>query len=68
MSRIYENITELIGKTPLLRINKVSGNAGGIVLGKMESMNPLSSVKDRIGLSMIQAAEQAGQIEADVHR
>ncbi|MGD8353968.1 MAG: cysteine synthase A [Pseudomonadota bacterium] len=62
MSRIYENITELIGKTPLLKINKVSGDAGGIVLGKMESMNPLSSVKDRIGLNMIDAGIRDGKI------
>lgn len=62
MSRIYNSITELIGNTPLLRINNVTDGAEGIVLGKMESLNPLSSVKDRIGLSMIEAAERAGLI------
>jgi cysteine synthase A len=46
----------------LLKINKVSGDAGGIVLGKMESMNPLSSVKDRIGLNMIDAGIRDGKI------
>jgi cysteine synthase A len=64
MGRIYDNITELIGKTPLLRINKVSDGANGVVLGKMESLNPLSSVKDRIGLSMIESAEKEGLIDS----
>jgi cysteine synthase A len=62
MGRIYNSITELVGRTPLLRINKVTDGAKGIVLGKMESLNPLSSVKDRIGLSMIEAAEKEGLI------
>jgi len=60
MARIYESITELVGNTPLLRITKVTDGAEGVVLGKMESLNPLSSVKDRIGLSMINAAVEAG--------
>jgi cysteine synthase A len=63
MGRIYDNITELIGRTPLLRITRVTDGAKGTVLGKMESFNPLSSVKDRIGLSMIEAAEKAGAIK-----
>jgi len=65
MASVYESITELVGNTPLLRINKVTDGAGGIVLGKMESLNPLSSVKDRIGLSMINAAQEAGLIKED---
>jgi len=65
MGRIYNSITELVGNTPLLRITKVTDGAEGIVLGKMESLNPLSSVKDRIGLSMIDAALEAGQIKED---
>ena len=65
MGRIYDSITELVGRTPLLRITKVTDGAKGTVLGKMESLNPLSSVKDRIGLSMIEAAEKAGAIKKD---
>lgn len=64
MSRIYDSITELIGNTPLLRINAVTNGAKGVVLGKMESLNPLSSVKDRIGLNMIETAEKAGLINS----
>jgi len=62
MGRIYDNITELVGKTPLIRLNKVTEGVEATVLGKLESFNPLSSVKDRIGLSMINAAEKAGAI------
>jgi cysteine synthase A len=62
MGRIYENITELVGRTPLVRLNKVTEGVDATILGKLESFNPLSSVKDRIGLSMIEAAEKAGAI------
>ncbi|MDF1526433.1 MAG: cysteine synthase A [bacterium] len=65
MGRIYDSITELIGNTPLLRLTKVADGAKGIVLGKMESLNPLSSVKDRIGLAMIEAAEKEGLIKSN---
>jgi cysteine synthase A len=65
MGRIYEDITELVGNTPLLRLNKVTDGAPGTILGKLEFMNPLSSVKDRIGLSMIEAAENAGLIDTE---
>ena len=62
MGRIYNNITELVGNTPLVRLNRIN-DSQATVLAKLEYFNPASSVKDRIGLSMIDAAEQAGQIK-----
>jgi cysteine synthase A len=56
------NITELIGRTPLVRLNRISDESGAEVLGKLESFNPGGSVKDRIGLAMIEAAERDGRI------
>ena len=56
------SITELIGRTPLLRLNRISDESGAEVLGKLESFNPSGSVKDRIGLAMIEAAERDGRI------
>lgn len=61
MSRIYGSITELIGNTPLVRINKLN-DTEATVLAKLEFFNPASSVKDRIGLAMIEDAEQRGVI------
>jgi cysteine synthase A len=63
--RIANNITELIGSTPLVRINRITDGAGGTVAAKLEFYNPAGSVKDRIGLSMIEAAEAAGKIGPD---
>ncbi|MGN6726734.1 MAG: cysteine synthase A [Tepidisphaeraceae bacterium] len=63
--RIFNNITETIGGTPLVRLNRVIPAGGATVLAKCEFFNPLSSVKDRIGLAMIEAAEAAGKIDAD---
>jgi len=63
--RIFNNITETIGGTPLVRINRIIPQDGAIVLAKCEFFNPLSSVKDRIGLAMIEAAEAAGKIDHD---
>jgi cysteine synthase A len=62
--RIYDNITETIGATPLVRLNRFAKaqNVGAELLVKCEFFNPLSSVKDRIGLAMIEAAERAGKI------
>jgi len=65
MARIYSDITKTVGNTPLVRLNRVGGGLAATVLAKMESFNPLSSVKDRIGVSMIEAAERAGMIDKD---
>jgi cysteine synthase len=60
MGRIYNNIVETVGHTPLVRLNKVTAGLPATVLLKCEFFNPLGSVKDRIGMSMIEAAEKAG--------
>ncbi|MCC7239082.1 MAG: cysteine synthase A [Candidatus Brocadia sp.] len=60
--RIYEDITKTIGDTPLVKLNNITKGLGSTVVAKMESFNPLGSVKDRIGIAMIEAAEKAGLI------
>ena len=65
MSRIAANITELIGKTPLLRLHKITAGIDADIVGKIESFNPAGSVKDRIGYAMIKDAEEKGLITKD---
>jgi cysteine synthase A len=60
--KIYDDITQCIGHTPLVRLRRVVGDAKATVAGKLESFNPIWSVKDRIGVSMIDAAEREGKI------
>jgi len=62
---VANDVTALIGNTPLVRINRLAGNAPARILAKLEFYNPAHSVKDRIGLSMIAAAEQAGLIRPE---
>jgi cysteine synthase A len=63
MARIAANVTELIGKTPLVQLNRLSAGLPAKVLVKLESQNPAASVKDRLGLALIEAAEKAGKIK-----
>ncbi len=62
MARIYENLADTVGNTPLVKIPRLNAGIAGTVLVKMESFNPAGSVKDRIGVSMIEAAERDGRL------
>ncbi len=64
--KIYNNITELIGRTPLVRLNRIVPAGAAEVIAKLEAFNPLSSVKDRIAISMVTEAEKAGEIKPGV--
>src|SRR5438876_11895166 len=61
--RIYDNICHVIGRTPVVRLNRMSKDGWAEILVKLESFNPGGSVKDRIGLSMIEAAERDGRLK-----
>ena len=63
--RIANNVTELVGNTPLVKLNRVVGSAAAEVAAKLEFYNPAHSVKDRIGVAMIEAAEREGKIKPD---
>ncbi len=63
--RIFDDITQTVGNTPLIRLRRVVGDARATVVAKMENFNPLWSVKDRIGVAMIDAAERQGKITKD---
>ncbi|WP_456825609.1 cysteine synthase A [Cellulomonas sp. P5_E12] len=63
MARIYDDATALIGNTPLVRINKITDGAPATVVGKLEFYNPANSVKDRIGVAIIDAAEASGDLK-----
>lgn len=65
MTKIYNDITATIGNTPLVRLNKISKGSDCTIVAKMESFNPMASVKDRIGIAMIEAGEKAGLIKKD---
>ena len=62
MARIYDDVTKLVGNTPLVRFNRLTEGAGATVVGKLEFYNPASSVKDRIGVAIVDAAEASGEL------
>ncbi|MDD5120765.1 MAG: cysteine synthase A [Candidatus Omnitrophica bacterium] len=65
MGKIYSDITQTVGNTPLVKLNHITKGLGSTVLVKLESFNPLSSVKDRIGMAMIEDAEKRGVLKKD---
>ncbi len=62
--KVYSNITEVVGNTPLVRLNRVTDGAAANVYAKLEFYNPTSSVKDRIGIAMVDSAEKKGELKA----
>ena len=65
MGRIYNNIVETVGRTPLVKLNRVTAGLDATILLKCEFFNPLGSVKDRIGMSMIEEAEKSGVLKKE---
>ncbi|MGN6240296.1 MAG: pyridoxal-phosphate dependent enzyme, partial [Cellulosimicrobium cellulans] len=63
MARIYDDATKLIGNTPLVRLNRLTEGLEATVVAKLEFYNPANSVKDRIGVSIIDAAEASGELQ-----
>src|SRR5690625_1962175 len=62
MARIYDDVTALIGNSPLVRLNRLTEGLGATVLAKLEFYNPANSVKDRIGVAIVDAAEKSGEL------
>ena len=62
MAQIFDDVTQAIGRTPLVRLNRVTDGAGATVVAKLEHFNPANSVKDRIGVAIIDAAEASGEL------
>ncbi len=65
--KIADNVTQLVGNTPLVRLNRIVGDIPAQIVAKLEFYNPAHSVKDRIGVSMIEAAERDGKIGPNTH-
>jgi len=63
MARIYDDVTQLVGNTPLVRLNKLTEGLNATIVAKLEFYNPASSVKDRIGVAIVDAAEKSGQLK-----
>jgi cysteine synthase len=63
MSRIYGDVTELVGRTPLVRLNRLTAGLGAQVVAKLEFYNPANSVKDRLGVAIVDAAERSGELK-----
>lgn len=63
MARIYDDVTKLVGNTPLVRLNRLTEGVGATVVAKLEYYNPANSVKDRIGVGIIDAAEASGELK-----
>ena len=67
MARDYPTVLDLVGNTPVVRLQRLAEGTGSTVLAKLEYLNPGGSVKDRIGLRMIEAAEREGKLRAGRH-